>query len=156
MSRLFILVAVMGAVVAFSAGAALAQAETETQTVRVPVDFDLDNSCTGESVTGTGTLIFVSHLTEDAQGGTHVAGQMSLIASGVGSASGTEYRVVRVQPTAFNLTGASESTYILKTRYVSTDGTDNFYQDITVHLTVDHEGTLTAEVVNISSGECRG
>lgn len=139
------------------ASSAFAQAGTYTEVDRAPITVTFPNPCTGEDVTVSGYFQVVFHITEDANGGIHVAveGNASQV-SGVGT-SGTKYRATGGFWEEFNVPagGAIDYTLVDVINLISQGSGDNFAFHVTLHFTVDANGNPTAEVVNISA-ECRG
>jgi hypothetical protein len=93
MRRLVILLAVMGAMVALSAGAALPQAASETVVDTQRVSYTVANPCNGEFVLLTGHETIVSHLTTKDNETVAVISQYTFQASGVGEITGANYQV---------------------------------------------------------------
>jgi hypothetical protein len=149
MKRLVLLLAVMGTTLALAAGMALAQANTVTFTEKLPFNQILVNPCTGELVQFTGDILFLFHITEDANGGLHVQEHGSAAGiTGTGE-SGTQYRLVGVTRDEFYFAPGEprEETFVNRFHVVSKGSSDNFLVDQTMHLTINANGEPTAEVI---------
>ena len=138
------------------------QATTETQTIRTPVSITLTSDpCISEPIELTGTILFVFHFSQDANGGFH----SSLLTQaqgigGVGLISGSKYRFVGTSKNNFNGTfdpfnpGPMESTMINHFRIIGQGAAPNSHLVSRSHITINANGTLT--VINTSSSlECR-
>jgi hypothetical protein len=147
--RLVLSLAVMGTAIALAAGMALAQATTQKFTDTLPIDEVLTNPCTGESVHFTGEFLFVSHVTQDENGGLHVYSSIQPRGlSGTGLESGTRYRFVGTDESVVYIPegGVREFTSVRHFRVVSENSSDNLLVSATFHFTVDANGEPTAEV----------
>jgi hypothetical protein len=148
--RLVLSLAVMVTAIALAAGMALAQATTEKFTDTLPIDEVLTNPCTGESVHFTGKFLFVSHVTQDDNGGLHVHSSIQPRGlSGTGLESGTRYRFVGTDESVVYIPpegGVREFTSVRHFRVVSENSFDNWLVSATFHFTVDANGEPTAEV----------
>jgi hypothetical protein len=155
--RLFVVAIVAAALLAFS-GAVLAQATTETFKQEIPVDFTPTNPCNGEPVHLTGSVNFVFHTTQDANGGFHLTGHAETQRiSGTGLESGDKYRAVSAFNSTLNFVpeGAEEQTAPLTYSIISSGPSPNFVTHYTMHVTLNANGEPTAEVLYVRS-ECTG
>jgi hypothetical protein len=133
---------------------AQAQAETVTSTDRIPVSFSVE-SCSGELVFVEGTSLTVAHTTIDANGGFHTNFQFNVKGQGEGLSSGDKYVFNDIRNSTFNSpTGAVLNVTQLQTfkiiRQGSATPTDDLQAKTLVHLTINAQGELIAEVRNES------
>jgi hypothetical protein len=154
----FACVAVLvGVLSAVSAGTASAQAEQFTDNEFIPLEL-FAVGC-GDVVQVTGTLHVLFHITFNAGGGVtakeHFQPQG---ATGIGLLSGATYQAVgETQDTSTdNGPGPQfEFTFVNNFNMISRGTTANLLFHETIHLTVNENGEVTADVIN-SSEECRG
>jgi hypothetical protein len=138
---------------------AQARAETVTDTVQIPHSFPAA-SCSSpegefEFILLEGTLQTVSHTTMDANGGFHTKAQFHIWGQGEGLSSGDKYVFNDIQNSTFNSpTGAVLNITQLQTFQIKRQGsatpTDDLQAKTLVHITVNAQGELTAEVRNES------
>lgn len=149
--------ALLGAVALGLALAGVAQADGKPLIVTEPFEEVFPNPCTGEIVILNGDVLVLLHQTEDGAGGFHE--KFTLVPRGIigTGASGTQYRAVGAHSDALNTGPGRATTFTLSATFnvISKGGTDNFISKATVHFTVNANGDLTAEVVEIRA-ECRG
>lgn len=136
-----------------------AAASTVTTTVRTPIDGLLFASCTnggaGELVAISGTLHEVFRTTTDSAGGFHVTQQFNQAGvSGTGQVTGTKYQITGGNVLEFNGKAGGESTLVNNFRVVAQGGHNNFVLHQTSHVTVNANGTVTAEHLSFQS-ECK-
>jgi hypothetical protein len=123
----------------------------------VPFFAVFPDPCTGELVTLTGNLHVLVHVTENAGGGTEMKAHFQPQGiTGVGE-SGTMYQGTGVTQTMTENSAGPQvsSTLINNFRIISHGPSDNFTVHLTVHVTVNGNGELTAEVVDTRT-ECAG
>ena len=100
----------------------------------------------------TGEILFLFHVTEDANGGLHVQEHGSAAGITATGESGTQYRLVGVtRDDTYVPPGAPgelrEATLVNRYHVVSKGSTDNFLFDQTIHVTFNANGEPTAEVI---------
>jgi hypothetical protein len=134
---------------------AQAQAQTSTDIERTPF-IEFVSGCSGEETfLLEGTLRTVAHTTMDASGGFHTKFQFHLWGQGEGLSSGDKYVFNDIQNRTFNSrTGAVLNITQLQTFQIIRQGsatpTDDLQATTLVHLTINAQGELTAEVRNES------
>ena len=128
------------------------QATTQTTELKTPLNFTAFIPCAGESVQLSGELHTVSHVTFDANGGFHLE-QMSqpINVSGL-SASGVRYQGTGVTRSSVNIDGPPplEQTMINNFRIIGQGPGNNYLVHVTLHMTVNANGTVTSNVTNAS------
>jgi hypothetical protein len=112
-------------------------------------------TCAGEDILFEGQIQTVSRTFTDAAGGMHGSLMVTLIdVSGVGQATGTQYRFVSVTTFTVNfLDPFGGSTGVIRARVVSRDGVVLF-QDFSVHVTITPDGEIVVLRIEEESG-CR-
>jgi hypothetical protein len=160
MRRTMLMLVIMGTTVALAAGVALAQATTETIEDKQTIEFGLDeNPCIGEPVHFSATLHSVFHITQDAAGGFHVATEFNLAnVEGTGAVSGGQYRAPTVVHSTFHSNSGGFPIIVTETSEANIIGEGqlpDFTSHFLVHLTINENGTVTAEVLRVRE-ECRG
>lgn len=153
MRRLFSTIVLVGSLLLATAVGALADAPPEIERIDLPLR--LESPCTGDIISGTGTLQVVRHLMEDPGDSFHTVLQGTLQdARGVG-AGGTPYRVTG----GFHFLSKLEANFVFNQvsafTLISQGGQDNFVTQLTLKLTYNANGELVAEVQS-GSTECRG
>ena len=155
MKRLVLSLAVMVTALALAAGMALAQANTVTVNEKVPFNLVLENRCTGEPVRFTGNLLIVFHITEDAKGGIHVQEHFQPQGvSGTGLESGEQYRAVGVSRRDLYFAPGEEVrefTRVSRFFIVSKGPSENLLVAATIHVTINPNGEVTAEIDRLTS-----
>ena len=154
MRRIVLLVAVMGAMVALSAGAALSEAETETVTARSEFVGVTTNPCNGELIPIVGEQTTVFHFTANDNSLVFVD-HVSLHGTGLGTITGAEY--------VFNFDGQLAHTFHVgetismpfHTNVIAQGPVPDFLQHGIIHFTVNHNGEVTSTVV-FSDEKCKG
>jgi hypothetical protein len=124
----------------------------------IPVNAVIFDSCTGEGVHVTGTIHLVTVLTEDASGGTHTQMHFNVQGvSGVGLVSGIKYRGIHTETLSSNSHGsASDSTTVIDIKLISQGASSNLtIRDVLIHVTVNANGTTTASIDSITTGDCQ-
>ncbi|MBI2852663.1 MAG: hypothetical protein HYX84_06145 [Chloroflexi bacterium] len=114
------------------------------------------NGGAGELVSLSGNLHVLVTVTEDEAGGFHLSASNNPQGiSGTGLTTGANYRGTGVTRQELNLTnGASEVTFVNNFRIIGQGTGNNFLVHQTVHLTVNANGEVTADVV-IDSVDCK-
>jgi hypothetical protein len=155
--RLALAVALVGALSAISAGTSSAQAVQFTDNEFIP--FTLTAEGCGDVIEISGTLHVLIHVTFDDAGGVTVKQHFQPQgATGVGLVSGATYQATGVTQETDTDNGPGpqfEFTFVNNFKIISQGTTPNFLVHDTVHVTVNNNGEITAEVTN-SSVECRG
>jgi hypothetical protein len=155
--RFVCLAVLVGALSAVSAGTATAQAEQFTVNEFIP--FELTAEGCGDVIEVTGTLHVLLHVTFNPTGGVTVKELFQPQgATGVGLVSGATYQAVgETQDTSTdNGPGPQfDFTFVNNFKMISQGTTANYLVHDTIHVTVNSNGEVTAEVVN-STVECRG
>ena len=136
-----------------------AAASSVTTIVRTPVDGLLSASCTnggaGELVAISGTIQEVFHTTIDSAGGFHVTQQFNQAGlGGTGQVTGTKYRITGGNVLAFNTKAGVEQTLVNNFRVIAQGSHNNFVLQSTSHVTVNANGTVTAEHLSFQF-ECK-
>jgi hypothetical protein len=121
----------------------------------VPIDEVLENPCTGEPVHFTGNIRIRGHFTADANGGLHVQGSVQPRGIlGTGLESGTRYRLVGVSRSGdYFPPGEDLRQFTIVSRFhvLSEGSSDNWVENLTIHVTINANGELTAEVGRFTS-----
>jgi hypothetical protein len=138
---------------------AQAQAETVTDTDQIPLSF-FAASCSSldpefEFILFEGTLQTVAHTTMDANGGFHTKVEFHIWGQGEGLSSGDKYVFNDIRNSTFNSpTGAVLNVTQLQTSQLIRQGsatpTDDLQAKTLVHISINAQGELTAEVRNES------
>jgi hypothetical protein len=139
---------------------ALATAGVVSNTIiPIPPNSVLFDACTGEGVHVTGTIHRVTVTTVDANGGTHMEMHFNVQGvSGVGLVTGTQYRGIHTETHSSNASGsgASEFTTVIDIKLIAEGSADNLtIRDVLIHSTTNADGTVTANIDNMTIGECR-
>jgi hypothetical protein len=118
----------------------------------VPFNTVVSNACTGEAVTLSGDLHIMLTIQETGNGlriGTH-AQPVGL--TGTGALSGATYHGVGITRENFFVDppGVFDSTFVNNFYIIGEGGAPNFMVHITAHLTVNANGEVTADIVNIN------
>ena len=167
MPRIALLLALMGAALALSAGAALAQATTTTEVERIdrgdnPLIFLGSHSCIGERVVLRGGILrSVFHVTIDANGGSHrqeLFGDLRWVGTGKSSGltyrfTGTSHRMWNVRSTDDVLVGSFTEAFsgIL----ISEGPAPNYRATGYFHYVINANGEVTADIERMKA-VCRG
>jgi hypothetical protein len=139
--------------------AAYAAAQTFTGVVKIPVDTTDFVPCAaggaGEEVHLTGEIHDLFHITLDSAGGAHVKVQLSDQGiSGTGLTTGDKYHRTGATNFEFNAKVGEQTTVVNNFDIIGQGNGNNFLLHVTLHITVNANGTVTAEVVN-TSVECK-
>lgn len=122
-----------------------------------PIAAVINNACTGEPVLLTGELHTLIHITNDRNGGfhfyTHIQPQG---VSGEGLVSGRNYHGTGATMDMANDSSGPqvEISYVNNFKIIGQGPGGNFLVHANIHLTVDANGNVAADVVN-TSVECR-
>jgi hypothetical protein len=138
---------------------AYAAAQTITTVEQIPVEETLFVPCgaggAGEDVHLAGKVNQVFHVTLDNTGGAHVKLHSSDQGiSGTGLTTGDKYQRTGATNSQFNTKVGEEHTITLIINFISQGNENNFLAHVTEHVTVNANGIVTAEVLNISV-ECK-
>ena len=148
---LSMLVALMALAMVLPVNAAVTQNEV------VPLDMYVWIPCAnggaGESVELTGELHILMTLTEDSAGGMHGKAHFQPQGvTGVGDVTGDKYQATGVTQDQFHIAPDDgypyEYTYINNFRIIGQGKGNNYLVHQTVHLTINANGEVTAEVDN--------
>jgi hypothetical protein len=147
MSRQLLVGAAISAVAALAPAVAAGQATTTTTNVIVDETIPADNPCTGEVIVFTIRAHLLLHTTTDASGGTHhVVRAHGQRVFGV-SDTGTRY-VGKILATTSDQNNGSNPQNAFSDRFhfhvVSQGGSDNFFLEVRMHVTVTANGEVSA------------
>ena len=155
--RFALAAALVGALSAISAGTSSAQALEFTDNEFIP--FTLTAEGCGDVIEVSGTLHVLIHVTLNDAGGITVKQHFQPQgATGVGLVSGATYQATGVTQETDTDNGPGpqfEFTFVNNFKIISRGTTPNYLVHDTVHVTVNNNGEITAEVIN-STVECRG
>jgi len=148
---ILILLALGGLAIPASAGA---DGTALTTIFRTPIDGMTSTSCsTPEPISFSGQYQSVFHYTLDGTPVAHFSGAVTSSGVGTGLVTGTSYRFAGASssstneaPNGFPYHNTFTNTFLL----VSHGPGDNLLLRETTHVTINANGTLTAEVSNIS------
>jgi opacity protein-like surface antigen len=129
----------------------LAQAQNAKKWEVVPIDVVAFNSCTGEDIDLAGNVWTRITTVDDGSGGFHVNFQFRAKADGVGLNSGLAYSINNSAHETFHISGknlGSSYTFTQHWKLISQGSGENGYLRTTIHLTVNANGKITAEVFN--------
>jgi hypothetical protein len=138
---------------------AYARASTFTDSERIPVDSEQFVPCAaggeGEVVQWTGETQNVFHLTFDSAGGVHLKLHVNGKGiSGTGLTTGDKYQVTGAVNIEFNSKVGLEQTIGINFHIIGPGKGNNFLLHELLHVTVNPDGTVTADVSNFRS-ECK-
>lgn len=109
----------------------------------------------GEMVNLTGRIHRVYRVTLDAHGGCHVQGHdQPQDLQGIGATTGDSYQGVGVTKTSKNSDVDDipwEETYVNNYKFIGQGPGNNFYLHETIRMTINANGEVTADVVNIKT-----
>jgi len=124
------------------------------QNAQLPLNVTFVNTpCTGDTITFTGNIHLVIAMTPDASGGFHFHADNNVSGvTGVGVPSGTTYHGIGGGWFEFN---ADPPFPVVATEtdvfgLISTGSSSNFVVTVTLHMTVNADGSITAQVMRIS------
>jgi hypothetical protein len=155
--RRFLLVGVTVVLAASTVSAsALGQATTFTTVSTIPIAGVTTTDCPAtEPIAFNGTFRTIFHYTLDASGVAHLSAESSSQATAVGLVSGTRYVIAGASASASSTgqgAGPFQSTFTNTFLVVSAGGGSNLRLRVTLHVTVNAGGVLTAEVEKTSFG----
>ena len=141
------------------AAAASGKATVTTTNDRFPIDITVFIPCAnagvGEDVDLSGNLHVLFHTTDDAQGGFHVKSHAQPQGvSGVGQITGDKYQGTGVTQDQFNAQVGEEFTFVNNFRIIGQGPGNNFLVHQVIHVTVNANGEVTAEV-DLFSEDCK-
>jgi hypothetical protein len=126
---------------------------------RIPIVTTDDSVCLGETFDVVGTLHVLGTLTEDANGGLHFRGSTTFHATAVGLASGATYKIAyHVTHDSNNVAadGTPRTAGVLVIDRVIRRGeprdADDWRVNFMLHVTINANGTVTADVVHEHGG----
>jgi hypothetical protein len=136
-----------------------AAAQTFTRVEEIPVDETLFVPCAaggaGEEVHLTGKLHHLVHFIINSTGGVHFKFQSSDQGiSGTGLTTGDKYQRTGATNSDFNAKVGEQSTVVDSFNIIGQGNGNNFLLHVTLHITVNANGTVTAEVFDFSV-ECK-
>ncbi len=132
---------------------ALAQASTVTTNTKVPVTIFVFIPCANELIVVSGNLHILSHVTIDSNGGGHIQSHFQPQGvSGTGLTSGDKYQGVGVTRQSANFRGPApvEFTFVNRFQMIGQGPGNNLLVHQTIHMTVNANGVITANVSNFS------
>jgi hypothetical protein len=134
------------------------QAQSDT-TARVPFEEDFLNACTGELFHIEGTILTVGHLTTDANGGNHAQFVENTWGTGENLTTGAEYTYNNRRVHQSNFTGDAFTYYdsfvVTMRRQGSTTSDDDLKIKIWIKQTVNANGELTTQILNLGELSCK-
>ena len=133
---------------------AMARAETFKDNVRVPFELFVFVPCAaggaGEVVSLSGPLHILFVTTIDSKGGFHAKSHFQPQGvSGYGETTGARYQATGVTQDHFNGKVGFTSTFVNNFKIIGQGPNNNFLIHETFHVTVNANGEVTAEVVNV-------
>jgi hypothetical protein len=148
---------VVSATPAYAAAAAAAQPFTRVE--EIPVDETVFVPCAvggaGEEVHLTGKLHHLVHFMINSTGGVHFKFQSSDQGiTGTGLTTGDKYHRTGATNSEFNAKVGEETTVVDSFQVIGQGNGNNFLVHVTLHITVNANGTVTAEVFDFSV-ECK-
>jgi hypothetical protein len=137
----------------------LAAAQVVSTSVSTPLNavwwVPCGNGGAGESVSLTGTMHQTYHITQSSGGAVQVKYQFRPQGvSGTGLITGIKYIGTGVTQEAFSAQAGSNHTFVNSFQMISQGGADNFQVHELVHVTVNANGDVTADI-EILRAECR-
>jgi hypothetical protein len=144
--------------------AAYAAAQTMTTVEKIPIDQTsfIPIPCAaggaGEEIQLTGQANLVFHVTRDNTGGAHIKlhGNYEGV-TGTGLTTGDKYQAtLTINQAAYIENGDEDrqATFLTKINLIGQGDASNLLGRMTIHATVNADGTVTAVVINVSL-ECR-
>jgi hypothetical protein len=130
-----------------------ANANASAQQIQFPINGAIINPCNGETFTYTGSFHGVFNVTLDGSGGFHLVSNDNIHVSGTGD-QGNSYVGDETDNSTFNGRVGFEQTFTTNFNMISNGAAPNFYIHVLGHLTVNANGTVTANIFNISAS-CR-
>jgi hypothetical protein len=134
---------------------------TTTVTVQAPSDSIVSDPCTGENVTYNGSVQVVSDVWVDANGATHLRSRVPQInVSGVGNSTNNDYQVLAGGGTVELISADNkpfDETLVFRFALNGAGPVPNERMFTLFHLTVNADGTVTADVDPVQFGfKCNG
>jgi len=156
MKPVIALLAVLSLVGVFSITTALAEVTTNVKIpYAVSVFVPCANDGAGELVDLSGTLHVLLLVTVDSDSGFHAKSHhQPQGVSGIGQTTGAKYQATGVTQTQFNGKLGYETTYVNNFRIIGQGPGNNFMIHQNVHVTVNANGEITANVDNFRV-ECK-
>ena len=124
---------------------------------KIPVVIGVIIPCSGDVVLLTGNLHVLITTEVDANGGIHLKSHFQPQGiSGIGAPSGDKYQGTGVTQAHTNIhpNGAFEDTFVNNYRIIGQGKGNNLLLHTTIHVTVNANGDVTANVLN-ASAECK-
>lgn len=145
-----LLVALFAFLVCLPAISARAEVTSNTQT---PISGSVFDPCTGDTVSFTVDVHVVTKMTTDSNGGIHGSFSVNIDNyDATGTPSGDSYTAHFNQTGTANFTsgGTFESSFVFTADLVSAGSTDNAQTIMVLHITINPDGTVTANVSNVT------
>lgn len=134
---------------------ASAQATVFTSNEKVPLSLTVFIPCVPETVTVSGELHIVSHVTVNGDGSFHVVSHFNPQGvSGDGDVTGVRYQGTGVTQSTFNLGAGQQFTFVNNFRFIGQGPGNNSTIHQTVHTTVNANGEVTSVVDNFNA-DCK-
>jgi hypothetical protein len=155
--RVVLVVSALALAAGLLALASPTQAQSST-TERVPFSQDYFNACTGEVFHIDGTILTVSHYTIDPNGGQHIQYVENTQGTGENLTTGAEYTYNNKRHGQFNYFSDSLTYYdsyvVTMRRQGSTTPDDDLKVTIWIKQTVNANGELTTQILEIGDPRC--
>jgi hypothetical protein len=148
MKRNLVILSLVAAMGLMLTGQSIAQSSQERAPFASTVDF-----C-GELVDLEGEIHVVQNSVTSNSGNVMTKLHINLKASGVGQTSGATYQAIETINETFNGSKGFNVTLTQSALLIGQGKAPNFKFSVTFHITVNANGELTAEVVNVSE-ECK-
>jgi hypothetical protein len=134
---------------------AFAAASTVSTVAAFPVSFQA-TGCNGDTVTLTGNLNVVAHVSQSSSGNLNVEVNIdSQGLTGTGAPSGVQYQANQHAHDMFDATAASTTTMTDKFVLIAKGNTPDLIVTMTMHYTINADQTVTA-VVDTFTVKCTG
>ncbi len=130
----------------------------QMQNVTIPLNLTVFSPCTGDLISVSGSIHLLATATADGAGGFHVSFMDNVSqVTGVGSVTGATYHGVGGDWFTANVRPPFPAEFTVTDVFglISADSTPNLIVTDTFHITVNADGTLTANVARFSAA-CRG
>jgi hypothetical protein len=121
--------------------------------VNFPINGAIVNPCNGETFTYTGSFHGIFNALVDDNGLVHLVINDNIHVSGTGD-QGSSYVGSETDQDVFNGRAGVEQTIATSFKMISKGSAPNFYMHILVHMTVNEDGTLTANIYTVTAS-CR-
>ena len=133
-----------------------AGASAGTQQENIPFSGVLFNPCNGEQVAAEGSFHNVTRVDTDASGGSHFFFHQNAHLSGIGLTTGARYTLATTtHEFSYNQPFTTVQAANVPFQFVAQGNIPNFEAVFQFHITINHEGVVTAEIANIEES-CQG